>query len=78
MLLTTPYLELLLTRRFIITVLIITGFAKISAKFINSETEAILPTEIELTASMESGSWIKSLIGKYCKNQLARRAVGFD
>ena len=64
------------TRRFIITVLIITGFAKISAKFINSETEAIPPTEIELTASMES--WIKSLIGKYCKNQLARRAVGFD
>ena len=53
MLLTTPYLELLLTRRFIITVLIITGFAKISAKFINSETEAIPPTEIELTASME-------------------------
>ena len=54
MLLTTPYLELLLMRRFIITDLIITGFAKISAKFINSETEAILPTEIELTASIES------------------------
>ena len=41
MLLTTPYLE------FIITVLIITGFAKISAKFINFETEAILPTDSE-------------------------------
>ena len=40
--------------RFIITVLIITGFAKISAKFINFGTEAILPSEIELTASIES------------------------
>ena len=32
---------------FIITVLIIAGFAKISAKFINCETEAILPTDSE-------------------------------
>ena len=56
MLMTTPCLQLLLLMpRFIITVLIITGFAKISAKFINFGTEAILPGEIELTASIESG-----------------------
>ena len=39
---------------FIITVLIIAGFAKISAKFINCGTDAILPTEIELTAGIGS------------------------
>ena len=39
---------------FIITVLIIAGFAKISAKFIKCGTDAILPTEIELTASIGS------------------------
>ena len=80
MLLTTPYLELLLTRRFIITVLIITGFAKISAKFINSETEAILPTEIELTASMERVWELDKKFDREIlqKHQLARRAVGFD
>ena len=55
MLMTTPCLQLLLLiLRFIITVLIITGFAKISTKFINFGTEAILPSEIELTASIES------------------------
>ena len=52
--------------RFIIGVLITTGFAKISAIFINSETEAILPTD---TGYWECDrSWIKSWIGEYCKN----------
>ena len=62
--------------RFIIGVLITTGFAKISAIFINSETEAILPTD--------TGYWecdrsrIKSWIGEYCKNSRSSLDVRSD
>ena len=62
--------------RFIIGVLITTGFAKISAIFINSETEAILPTD---TGYWECDrSWIKSWIGEYCKNSRSSLDVRSD